>query len=290
MHVSPATWITRALWLAIPFTLGGLIGDALSGHPGATASTMAAWGLWALGLFASVVLLPTSLTLLRTIAPLPLLGGVLAALRVDPTTLGWVGLAVAGVAAVAAMAAEVGADFVDGSSYGDEQRVALRAPAVLLLGPIEAVWVLTAVPLPVAVLLACSGRWVAAGAVAVVGAALAVVGFRILHRLAVRWLVLVPAGVTIVDRMALAEPILLRRSDIVRLGPAPADTAAVDLTVGATGLIVQADLSTPVELVRATRRGATGVPIEVTSLLVAPSRPGRLLAIAEERRIVVGRS
>ena len=52
------------------------------------------------------------------------------------------------------MSADVGSDFVNGSSYGDERRVALRPPTALLVGPIEAVWAGTAVPLPVAVV-----RW-----------------------------------------------------------------------------------------------------------------------------------
>ena len=51
------------------------------------------------------------------------------------------------------------------------------------------------------------------------------------------------------------------------------------------------DLNEPVELVRAvTKRGAAGTPVETTSLLIAPTRPGDLLAIAEQRKIAVGRT
>lgn len=284
------TWTTRALWILLPVTLGGLIGEAASGAPGATVLGIAAWAVWTAGLLASFVTVPLSLTLLRVLSPLPLLAGAVAATATQPDAVAWIGLGVAAFALAASMSAETGSDFVDGSSYGDERRVALRVPTALLLGPVEAVWVLTAVPLPAAVLLAAHGRWVPALVLGIAGAPLAVIGLRILHRLACRWMVLVPAGITVVDPMALAEPILLKRSAIVRLGPAATDSSALDLTVGAAGLILEVDLSEPVELVQATRRGRVGEPLEVGSVLVAPSRPGRLLAFAEERRIAVGRS
>lgn len=290
VHANPMTWIARALWILLPVTIGGLIGDAATSGDGAAALAVSAWAVWAIGLFSSVVLAPVSLTVLRIVAPLPLFAGAVAAVSSPPDLLGWVGLAVAAAAVTACMSAEVGTDFVNGSAYGDERRVTIRIPSVLLAGPVELVWALTALPLPAAVLLGARGGRVAAVVVGVAGAALAVIGFRILHRLAGRWLVLVPAGITIVDPMALAEPILLRRTAIVRLGPAPVDSAALDLTVGAAGLILEADLSEPVELVQATRRGQVGEPVEVSSVLIAPSRPGRLLAMAEDRRIAVGRT
>ena len=99
-----------------------------------------------------------------------------------------------------------------------------------------------------------------------------------------------PAGITLVDDMALAEPILLPRADIVRLGPAPADTDALDLSAGATGLILEADLAEPVELAQAVRRGRVAEAITSSSVLFAPSRPGALLAHAESRRVRVSRS
>ena len=294
MHVTPLTWITRALWVLLPFTLGALLGDAAgistAGADTALGVAVAAWVVWVLGLFALFVMLPDALVVLRVVAPLPLLAGAVAAVVQTPGALGWVGLAVAAAVAVLSMSADVGSGFVNGSSYGDERRVALRPPTALLIGPIEAVWAGTAVPLPVAVVLGVSRQWAGAAVLGVVGAGLAFVGFRALSRLTRRWLVLVPAGITVVDPMALAEPILLRRTSIARLGPAPADTDALDLTVGAGGLILQVDLSGPVELVPAApRRGAVAEPQEVAAVLVAPSRPGELLQLAESRRIAVAR-
>jgi hypothetical protein len=101
--------------------------------------------------------------------------------------------------------------------------------------------------------------------------------------------VFVPAGVTLVDALALAEPVLLARRSVTRVGPAHADTTALDLSVGATGLIVQVDLDTPVSLVRATRRNQVAEAVETTSVLIAPTRPGVFLRIAEERGLKVRR-
>lgn len=291
MTASPPTWLTRALWILLPLTLGALLGDASSGTDAATGVAVAAWTVWVIGLFASFVALPSALVLFRLAAPLPLLFGIVAAWSELPGPLGWLGLVNAAGVAVIAMSADVGSAFINGSAYGDEQRVSLRIPTPLLIGPIEAVWVCTAVPLPVALSLLVQGQWVGGAILGVVGAGLGFAGFTALSRLTRRWLVMVPAGLTIVDDMALAEPILLKRSAIVRLGPAPADSDAMDLTVGAGGLILQADLNEPVELVRAvTRRGGAGTPVETTSLLIAPTRPGDLLAIAETRKISVGRT
>lgn len=290
MHATPLTWTTRALWLLLPVTLGDLVATAASTTDSGVAIAALAWAVFAAGCFSSFVMLPPALTLLRVLAPLPLLAGAVAAATVTPDALGWIGMATAASVLVAALSAEVGGDFLNGSAYGDEQRVGLRIPAPLLLGPVEVVWVLTALPIPTAVVLAADHRPLPAVLVGVVGVACSVVGLRVLHRLARRCLVLVPAGITIVDDLALAEPILLRRDAIVRLGPAPADTAALDLTGGAGGLILQVDLSEPVDLVRATRRGRIGEEVGTAAVLVAPSRPGRLLSIAEQRRISVGRT
>ena len=100
----------------------------------------------------------------------------------------------------------------------------------------------------------------------------------------------VPAGMTLVDPSVLAEPTLFRRDTITRLGPAPADTAARDLSSGASGLILQVDLNLPAPLLPFAGRSGIAEPVEVTSALIAPSRPGALLAEAERRGIAVQRT
>ena len=139
-------------------------------------------------------------------------------------------------------------------------------------------------------LLLADGTWVAGVLLTAVGVGTAVVGFRTLDRLSRRWIVFVPAGVTLVDDLALAEPILFPAARIVRLGPALVGTEALDLTVGAGGLIIQVDLDGPLELLPAVRRGGVAEPVEVSSVLMAPGRPGEMLAHAEGRRIAVSRA
>jgi hypothetical protein len=294
VRATPLTWATRVLWLVLPLTLGELLADALDGRSAAVRATAAvlAWAVWAAGLAASLVASTATLTALRILAPLPLVAGLVGLVAgADPDVAGWIGLAAAVGAAACAMSAEVGEWFVNGSSYGDERRLPLRPPAALLLGPVELAWALTALPLPAGALLLAAGSWVAGGILVAVGAATAWWGARALHRLARRWAVFVPAGITVVDDLALAEPVLFRREAVTRLGPAPADTAATDLTAGAAGLILQLDVVAPLSVVPAApRRGAVTEPVEVTSVLIAAGRPGALLTHAESRRIAVGRT
>ena len=78
-------------------------------------------------------------------------------------------------------------------------------------GPIGLVWALTALPLPVAVLALAAQQWVLRRRCSrCSGAAAAWWGVRVLARLTRRWCVFVPAGITLVDDMALAEPTLMR--------------------------------------------------------------------------------
>ncbi len=289
VRASPLTWITRALWLTLPLTLGDLLAGALDGRSDAVVVTGAvlSWGLWTATLLASLVLLPLTLLALRVMVPLALVAGVLAAIDTAPDLLGWIGLVSAAIALVTAMSADVGIDFVNGASYGDERRFPLRPPAALLLGPVPLVWASMALPLPAAALALAARQWGLGAVVGLLGAAALVWGTRVLSRLTARWCVFVPAGITIVDDMALVDPVLLRAEHVVRLGPAPVDTTATDLSVGATGLILQVDLSVPVAVVPVVRRGGVTEATEVGSLLFAPSRPGALLAHAATRRIGV---
>jgi hypothetical protein len=292
VQATPLTWVVRILWLSLPATLGDLLGGAAADRSPAVGAAVAvgAWVVWAVGLVALLVQRPLALVVLRVVLPVAPVAAVVAATQGMPDLLGWSGLATASVAAALALSAEVGDGFVGGGSYGDERRFALRPPAVLVLGPVPVLWALMVGPLAGGVLLLAARSWVA-GAVAVAGGvACAAYGMRTLGRLVRRCAVLVPAGLTLVDDLALSEPTLFRRDRMARLGPAPTDTTALDLTAGATGLILEVTMTTPVSLVPAVRRGAVGEAVEATSVLFTPSRPGAMLAVAETRRLAVGRS
>lgn len=284
-------WIVRALWLALPFTLLESIIDATSSTSNVarlTAQTLF-WVLWAAALVVSLLPLPSTLTILRILTPLAPAASLCAATVTAPDAAGWAGLTVGTFAAVIVMSAPVGDWFVDGASYGDERRFALRPPVALLFGPLPVAWILTVGPLPAGILLLAKEVYVVGVPLVLIGIATAWWGGFAMWRLARRWLVFVPAGVTLVDDMALAEPVLFARRTLRRIGPAHVDSAALDLSVGAPGLVIELALTGPVELVRAVGRDNLKGPRETDSVLLVPSRPGTVLDHAESRSLPVAR-
>ena len=294
MAVLLGPWPARATWALLPVTVGPALGQALADHSTAVARTgsTVAWLVWAAGLLVVCAPRTVGLTGLRLAAPTVLAVAVWAATRdgrgaVDVLALTWSVLVVA-----AALAPTTGEALVNGSSYGDERRMLLRAPTPLLLGPVPLAWAATVVGPVLGPVLLAARAWVAGGLVVVVGAGLSVVGARALHGLSRRWLVFVPAGLVLHDLQAMVDAVFFPRASITRLGPAlaapPADGGAVlDLTLGAVGLPLQLDLREPRDI--APRRGRAGLdPVDVSHLRWTPTRPGALLAEAARRRIAVG--
>ena len=284
-------WPARATWGLLPLLVGPALGDALAEHSPAVARTASglAWATWAGVLVA--VLLPTtvSLTALRIATPAALAAANWAALTGDSKRLGALAVAGAALAVVAAFSPLTGDVFIDGSSYGDERRFALRVPAGLVLGPIPLAGV-GAVAGPVAgPLLLAAEQWVAGALALAGGIPVALVAIRALHGLARRWVVLVPAGFVLHDPHALMEAVLFPRPIIERLGPAEeaGRDGRRDLTQGALGLALELELREPAPI--APRRRDRTVQVEpVTRVAFTPSRPGALLRAAAERRIPVG--
>ena len=250
----------RAVWVLLPVLAGPVLADALhdlDATPRTTASA-ALWVLWAVGLTATLVPLPATLTALRL--------GVLVVL--------------------AAFAAPVADRFVDGASYGDERRFLLRAPGpvVLVLGPLATVVALAGAAVGPVLLL--DARWVAGGPATAIGWAMAALAVRSLHRLTRRWIVLVPAGFVLHDHLALADPTLLPRASLASVGPAPAGADALDLTQAARGLALEVRCREPHDLRPASRDGSAEVVV-VEAFLCAPARPDAVLAEARRRRLPV---
>jgi hypothetical protein len=244
--------------------------------------------VWAATLVVVLVARTSSLTIARVVVPATVPAAAWAALAADDpgTATTVVGLVAATATTVAALLAPAGEAFVDGSSYGDERRMPLRPPGVLLLGPLELTWAVAVAGLAAGPLLLAFEQWIAGAVVTVVGVPLAVFAMRALHRLSRRWLVFVPAGFVVHDHLALAEPTLFPRNLVSALGVARRDTTATDLTVGALGVALEARLSEPTSVVP-TRREDSIEPIELVAFLVAPSRPGAVLLEARRRRISV---
>jgi hypothetical protein len=285
---SLGAWPARVTWLALPVLMGPALGDALddASRPVQVVASTGLWLGWAAVLVATLVPTTVSLTGLRVAAPAAVVAALAAVVADGGSAATVAGLAGALVAALAAFWPGTGEAFVAGSSYGDERRMPLRVPGPLLAGPLALVWAATAAGVAAGPLLLAARQWIAGAAVLAVGFPVAAVAIRSLHTLARRWLVFVPNGVVVHDPLALAEPVLLRRADVRSFGPAPADTAALDLTRGALGLALEVTLAPPVSVVLAGRgrRGASEATT-AAALLVAPTRPGAVLAEARRRRL-----
>lgn len=284
----------RVAWLLLPLLAGPVLADALDSTARAiqVVASLGLWGGWLAGLLATLLPRTVTLTALRLLASGAVVAvgwaAVDAGTGVDPTALGWrvAGLVNVLVAVVVAFAPETGRLFVDGSSYGDEQRFPLRVPAPLLAGPVPLAWLAVVVGGSAGPLLLAAEVWVAGAVALVAGVAAVWWGARALHVLARRWVVLVPSGMVLHDQLALAEPILLRREEVRALDPAPADTDALDLTRGALGLALEVALVGPAALTLApVGRAAPAEAVKADRLLFTPTRPGALLAAARPRRL-----
>jgi hypothetical protein len=287
-------WPVRIAWGLLPVTVGPALGDALATHSLAVARTgsIAAWLVWAAGLFAVAVPRTLSLTAVRLAAPTVAAVAVWAAVRhgrgaADAAALAWSALLV-----VTALSPTTGDAFANGSAYGDERRMLLRAPTPLLLGPVPLTWAATVAGPVLGPVLLAARAWVVGGLLLVIGAPVTVAGARALHGLARRWAVFVPAGLVLHDLQAMADAVFFPRTSIVRIGPATdagieAGEAVLDLTLGAVGVVLQLDLAEPRDV--APRRGRTALdPVDVAHLRWMPSRPGALLEEAARRRYAVG--
>ncbi len=283
-------WPLRVLWILVPVTTGALLDDALAGRVASFrhGATALFWSAWAVTLVATLVPRNRSLTAVRLVMPACAAMALWcsAVVSIDATAVA--GVVVALAAGAASLVAPVGEEFVNGSSYGDERRMLLRPPATLLVLPVPLAAIAVVVGVLGGALLLLAHVWIIGAVAVAVGVPVAVVATRALHQLARRWVVFVPAGFVLHDHLALREPVLFPRGDIVNVGPAPADTRATDLTAGAAGLALQVDFAVPVSVSPTT--GADEVEmVGITQFLVMPSRPGHLLAEAERRRIRVTR-
>ncbi|HEX5367058.1 MAG TPA: hypothetical protein VFW63_10415 [Acidimicrobiales bacterium] len=282
-------WPARATWAVLPLLAGPAVGGALgdASRPVQLVASVGLWAGWAVVLVATLVPTTVSLTALRVAAPAAVAAATAALVAEGVDGADVVGVVGAVVACLAALAPETAEAFVDGSSYGDERRLPLRTPVGLLAGPVELAWLAVVAGGATGPLLLAARQW-AAGAVALVaGVPAAWWGLRALHTLARRWLVFVPAGVVVHDPLTLLDPVLLRRQDVAALGPAPADSRALDLTAGAPGLALEVRLSGPVELLPLGRGRAPAPLTPASAVLVTPARPGRVLAEARRRRLRV---
>ncbi len=282
-------WVARAAWLAVAILGGIAVESAVDDRSGAVRWTAAVggWGLWAALALALAIASVRSLTAVRVGVPLAVVATVGAAIggaeALQVAALGLPAL----VAVLVVFTAEFGRSFVQASAYGDEQRFPLRAPAAAGVAAVV-LWLVWAPTVVAAPLLLAARSWIAGGVLVVVAVGGAVwLGPR-WHRLSIRWLVLVPAGVVVHDPLVLADTVTLRTSQVASMRLAPADTQAADLTGPASGYAVEIGLTESITTVLAfTPKEPNGKALHLRAMLVSPSRPGETLGVAAERGLPV---
>jgi hypothetical protein len=284
-------WVLRALWIALPFTVGFAFGDALGVHsqPVRVVAIALAWVWWAVGLVATLIPHPAGLVALRS-GSLAVVGASVWSHfdRPKVDVAGVVGLTLALVTCGAALWSETGHWCVNGPAYANERRFLLRAPAVLLLGPIPLAGLLLAAGTIVGPLLLAARSWVFGGVVAVVGIGVSVVVARALYAQCRRFLVFVPAGFVVHDAEVLREPVLFNKRVVELLHAAPAGSESLDLTANASGLAIEVLLTEKVEITKVKNSRDPGETGRTAMFLVIPTLPGRLLRVAAARGFRVG--
>jgi hypothetical protein len=279
-------WVVRVLWLALPITVGPAVAHALreASGPVRLVSSIGLWALWVVGLVAALVPTTVSLTVLRLLAPVPVVLAVVAMLA----DAGWralLALVFGGALVLGAFRGALGRAFVQGSAYGDEVRYPLRPPGQLVLGPLPVLWLLLAGFVAAGPLLLATEQWAVGAAATAVAAGLAVVLPRRFHRLSRRFLVFVPAGLVIHDHLVLVETALFRWRGVRSVARALSDTDALDLTGAALGPAVEVVLADLETIVRVGRRPGESKAVHARAFLCSPTLMDEVLARAAARRL-----
>jgi hypothetical protein len=284
------TWTFRAVWASLPFTAAPALAHAFSDASRAVqlVGSSGLWLGWIVVLTASLVPTTVSLTVVRLVSPCAVVAAFVSATRPAGSFVIVSAVIVAIVAVSLAYSAEFGGVFVQGSAYGDETRFPLRPPGPLVISLLPLGWALVATAIVGGPLLLAARSYVLGAAVSAFGVALAWLFGRRCHRLARRFLVLVPAGIVVHDHLVLSDTSMFRKSDIASIGLALDKTEAADLTGKALGNAVEIVLKDFDTVVLAgTPKKPGGTALHVRAVLVSPSRPGRVLTEAARRGHVV---
>ena len=184
------------------------------------------WFLWT-GVGASLLVpSPMSLTIVRIAVPLSVVVSVVAS---QP-------LAVfCSVVALIVCASPVFVDaMVQGGAYGDETRFALRTQLPYVV-PAVVAWLLYTAALIGGSLLLAAHQYIVGAVLVAIGILLSRTIPRRLHRLARRWLVLVPVGIVVHDHLVLHETIMAHSEKILSVTRTSDVGEAADLTGGVVG-------------------------------------------------------
>lgn len=268
-------WITRITWMIAALLPNSLTADI--DRLGSNANLVLdaqSWTLWAFVLVALWVPHPIALTASRMLSPLVvlLIGARLGSADWSPSVV--LAALLAAVVCVLVFTAEFGSEQAQAGAFGNERRFLLRLPAPLVL-PLILGWLLFAVAVIGAPLVAASTNWIVGVPSVVVALVVSWFAPQRLHQLSKRWLVRVPAGWVVHDAVLLADNILVRTHELQSMAIAPSTTEAFDLTglTGGTPIEICMRDSTTVRLTPfAARVTKTLDVVHTKAILVAPTR------------------
>jgi hypothetical protein len=184
------------------------------------------WLLWT-GVGASLLVpSPMSLTIVRIVVPLSVVISIVAS---QPIAV------FCSVVTLIVCASPVFVDaMVQGGAYGDEKRFALRTPLPYVV-PAVIAWAIYTTSLVGGSLLLAAQQYAIGAILIALGLFLSRTIPKRLHRLARRWLVLVPVGVVVHDHLVLHETIMAPSAKILSVVRTAEVGEAADLTGGTIG-------------------------------------------------------
>jgi hypothetical protein len=184
------------------------------------------WLLWTSVGASLLVPSPMSLTIVRIVVPLSVVVSIAA------------GQPIAVFCSVVALVVCASPVFVDamvqGGAYGEETRFALRTPLPYVV-PAVIAWLLYTTTLIGGSLLLAARQYIFGAVLVAIGTILTRTIPRRLHRLARRWLVLVPVGIVVHDHLVLHETIMAPSGKISSVARTSDVGEAADLTGGVFG-------------------------------------------------------
>ena len=184
------------------------------------------WLLWTSVAASLLVPSPTSLTIVRIVVPLSVVVSIAAS---QPLAI------FCSVVALIVCASPVFVDaMVQGGAYGDESRFALRTPLPYVV-PAVIAWLLYTAALIGGSLLLAAQQYIVGAVLVTIGILLSRTIPQRLHRLARRWLVLVPVGIVVHDHLVLHETIMAPSAKILSVARTSDVGEAADLTGGVFG-------------------------------------------------------
>jgi hypothetical protein len=284
-------WTARVAWIVLPFTTGAALGDVVEPWARApeTVGAVLLWAAWFAGLVALLTTRPWGFTTLRVVAPSALTISVISAWSAPGRTAA-LAIAFAAIAVAAALSSPVAHACAASTAYGPERRFPLRVPVALLAGPLPISVAIIAAGIASGPLLLANRDYIAGTIALVLGAPIVAALIRSLTALDHRWIVLVPAGLVVVDPLTFPDPVLLPREHIASLTRVPRDERAGDrdraeIRVGGAGPLLLTALEQGTFLRRSGRGSAS---VEADRLRLTPLRPGIVLDAAGTHRIAVG--